>query len=383
MYKIFIIAGEESGDKLGADLMQRLSTKVECQFYGVGGSIMLEQGIQQIFPMHDINIMGFLEVAPHIPRLLNRINLCAQKIREIKPDLVITIDSPDFCFRVVEKICQEFKTAHYVAPTVWAYRPKRAQYIARLYDLLLTLFPFEPPYFERCGLKTLFVGHDITKKPKGNKERFRKKYRLTTEPILTLNMGSRWGEVRKMGPIFVEAAHLFCKEYPKTKIIIPSFSRFTNYIQELTKNLPSTIMIITVASEKDDAFAATDIAICKSGTISLEVAHNKTAMVIAHKVNFLSAMIFRFVYLQKYITLLNISAGKELIPELLQERCNPKLISEYALNLYKDPKLRAQQIKATTAELNKFSANGDIAADSIITLLTDHANYSHPRSQSQ
>ena len=165
--KIFIVTGEASGDLLGSRLIKEFENSNQAiKFCGVGGQQMKDRGFESIFPLEDLAVMGFLEVVPHIPKLLNRINQVITRIQEFQPDILITIDAPDFCFRVLKKLKKtpqflKIKKIHLIAPSVWAYRQGRAQKIAQLYDLLLAILPFEPPYFEKYGLKTVFIGHPL------------------------------------------------------------------------------------------------------------------------------------------------------------------------------------------------------------------------------
>jgi lipid-A-disaccharide synthase len=214
MKKIFLIVGEASGDLLGSKLIKELQEQLaqkneKAEFVGVGGKLMQEQGLVSIFPMEELSIMGFAEVVPHLLKILRRINQTAQTIIEQKPDFVITIDSPDFCFRVMKRLKAKLagskfapKKIHLIAPSVWAYREGRAEKISKLYDLLLAILPFEPPYFEKYGLKTVFIGHpilenapDFGKKAEENRK-FREKRGIKKDDfVICVTPGSRNGEV--------------------------------------------------------------------------------------------------------------------------------------------------------------------------------------------
>ncbi len=207
--KYFIIAGEASGDLLGSKLISEIKAlENDGIFVGVGGSLMQRAGLKTIFAMNDLAVMGFFEILPHLFKLIGRINQTARAILEEMPDYIITIDSPDFCFRVIKKLPRNFsKKVHLIAPSVWAYRPGRAVKVARIYDLLLCILPFEPPYFEKYGLKSVFVGHpiienapDLSLKIEKNFE-FRQKYKIAQNDILLcLTPGSRISEVKKIFP---------------------------------------------------------------------------------------------------------------------------------------------------------------------------------------
>src|SRR5579884_2215300 len=205
---VYIIAGEHSGDLIGAHLMQSLreqSTR-HIQFYGVGGDRMAAEGIESLFPYYELSMMGFVEILPYVFNMAVRISQTVDDILAKKPNMIITIDSPGFCFRVVERLRKENLAAHYihyVAPTVWAYKPERAAKCAKLYDHMLVLLPFEPPYFEKVKLPCTWVGHPvIAETMAGNAQAFRKKYEIAdSTTVFTLLPGSRKGEVERHMPI--------------------------------------------------------------------------------------------------------------------------------------------------------------------------------------
>jgi len=326
--KIYIIAGEASGDNIGAKLMNKMKEQnPNIEFYGIGGEKMQAEGINLLFSSKEISVMGFLEIIPSIPGLLNKINLTAKHIYSLQPDAVITIDSPGFSFRVAKKIKPKIsgKLIHYVAPTVWAYKPGRAKKIAQIYDHLLVILPFEPPYFLKEGLETSFVGHPaIENLQTYPREKFRSKYNIAAEETLVcVTPGSRKQEIQTLLPIFLDAIKILqTKINNKIRIAIP-----TQFYQEVSQYDNSKIIIID-DSEKEQLFSSADLALTKSGTITSELAFYQLPMVIAHKVNKFSAWLLRKMLKVKYVTIINIIAGKKLIPELLQEQCTPEKIAE-------------------------------------------------------
>src|SRR5690606_18985 len=206
-YRVFIVAGEPSGDALAAPLMRALRSRApHISFFGVGGPLMTAEGLKSLFPMDELSVMGLFEVLPRLPRLLRRIDQTADAARRIAPDVFITVDAPDFSFRVARKLLgTAFPKIHYVAPSVWAWRPGRAKKIAALYDHLLTLLPFEPPYFEAEGLPANFVGHSVVESGAnlGDGAAFRARGGIgDSERLLMLLPGSRRGEVTRHLPIF-------------------------------------------------------------------------------------------------------------------------------------------------------------------------------------
>ena len=331
--KFFIIAGEASGDLLGSKIINEIKLQIpQSDFSGVGGKLMKESGLKSIFPMEELSVMGFLEVLPHIPKLIKRINFTTQEIIDQKPDYIITIDSPDFCFRVIKKInnLTKAKKIHLIAPSVWAYREGRAKKISKLYDLLLAILPFEPPYFEKYGLKTIFIGHPIVEdapdfaQKKIINSNFRSSKKIKeSDIIIYLTPGSRVGEVKKIFPEFIGAINLLSKEFSNLKIIIPFVERTKNTIEQMSKNLQVEYFLIDNFEKKDAMFSA-NYALAKSGTNTIEISLYKIPMIIAYKVNFITYLILKVLVKIKYANLINLIMNKEVITEMLQTDCEPK-----------------------------------------------------------
>ncbi|MEL7390470.1 MAG: lipid-A-disaccharide synthase, partial [Pseudomonadota bacterium] len=201
--KVFVIAGEASGDRLGASFMRGLKSLTDVTFEGVGGPLMQAEGMSSIFPMEELSVMGFVEVLPKIPQLKRRIRETAEAAVSTKPDLVLSIDSPDFCLRVAKliKAKSDIRTVHYVAPSVWAWRAGRAVKMAKVIDHVLALLPFEPPYMEAVGIECDFVGHPVVSEPQPSKDdllAFRKTHGLDAAPVLLVLPGSRKAEVTRL-----------------------------------------------------------------------------------------------------------------------------------------------------------------------------------------
>ncbi len=322
---------------LGAGLMQALKAALpSLRFTGVGGRLMQAEGLESLFPMEELSIMGFTEILPHIPRMLQRLKQTSQRIALLRPQGVITIDSPGFAFRLAARLAARLKNdpgtqaiprIHYVAPSVWAYKPKRALKTARLYDLLLALLPFEPPYFERHGLKTVFTGHPVAwETPDGDAASFRARHRLDAQKIILLLPGSRKSEVVRHLGIFLNAARQALPEH-RPVILLPE------HLQETVRaDLPPEAVLVS-PSEKHDAFSASACALSKSGTITLELAAHQVPAIVAHKVNALSAWMLRRMIQIPYVSLVNIVSAREILPEFLQERCRPDLLAEALLTL--------------------------------------------------
>ena len=323
---VYIIAGEASGDFLGAQLMKAIKKQTpQVQISGIGGALMENEGLQSLFPMQELSLMGLTEILPHAFHLLKRINQTVQDITQKQPAVVVTLDSPGFCLRVSKKLKKrtQIPIVHYVAPSVWAWREGRAKKMARKVDHLLTLFPFEPPYFKKYGLKTTFVGHPLMEQEIKPDPTFRERHCIPSDaPLLTLLPGSRQGEIDRLLPPFLEAIQLLARDYPRLQIVIPTLSHLSSTIAKRLENshLPVTIV---GSSDKYAAFFASDVALAASGTVSLELAICNLPMVIAYKLSPLTYFIAKWLVKIKNVCLVNILLEKTIIPEKLQNDCEP------------------------------------------------------------
>jgi lipid-A-disaccharide synthase len=377
---VYVIAGEASGDLLGAHLMRAMKKQSSRPviFYGVGGDKMAAEGLNSLFPYYELSMMGFIEILPYIFNLSARINQTVDYVLSKHPDVVVTIDSPGFCFRVVKKLRGEnckAKFLHYVAPSVWAYKPERAEKCAKLFDHLLTLLPFEPPYFEEVGLRSTWVGHPVVAETAvGNGAAFREKYQISEQTTLIgLLPGSRKGEVERHMPIFAKAITLMAEQIPDLAIVITVPKNVMPFIAPYFKNCPYRAVVTANEEDKKNAFAACNLALVKSGTVALEVAMAGVPMLVAYRVNPLSAWFFRRISLIKYANLVNILEDKEIIPELLQELCTPLLIANAGGHLLLSPEHQRRQKEEAGAALKTLvPANdqpSDIAARTILSIV--------------
>jgi lipid-A-disaccharide synthase len=351
----FIIAGEASGDALGEQLIKEIKLKFQnesLEFAGVGGKLMQSEGLKSIFPIEDLSVMGFFEVLPHIPKLLKRIDFCVKEITARKPDFIITIDSPDFNFRVMEKIKNTYffhvKKIHIVAPSVWAYREGRAKKIAKLYDLLFAILPFEPPLFEACGLKTVFIGHPLIKSPPNFKlkydinSNFRYNLKITKDDfILYLTPGSRISEIKKIFPEFIKTINIL--GIKNLVIVIPVLEKTRSVIEKMAKKI-SVRYILLEQSEKNSALMSANFALAKSGTNTLEISLYRVPMVVCYKVGFFTYLLAKMLLKVKFANLINIVLNREIIPELLQGKCRAEIIAAKIRNIISDEGLIDFQI---------------------------------------
>lgn len=350
--KIYLIAGEPSGDALGARLMRALKAKTDnnVEFFGLGGDTMEKEGMTSLFDISELAIMGLCEVIPSIPKVLKRIKQTVADIVKIHPDIVITIDSWSFGSRVQKKLRAlklGIPQVHYVAPQVWAWKKKRARTMYKYVDHLLTLLPQEPKYFTPYGLDTTFVGHPVIESPvvNGDETKFRQKYQIAADnKIICLLPGSRHNEVARLLPTFLEAATMLKQQHPELFFVIPTVKTVAARVKEMIK--ASSLPILVVESEEDrhNAMSAATAAIAASGTVALELAIANVPHIIGYKVAPLTAVLAKkFLHIQ-FVNLSNILIGREIVPELLQDNCQPATIVHYINRfLEKDNLYRYQQ----------------------------------------
>lgn len=374
---IYLVAGEASGDVIGSRLIKALKEKIpHCVISGIGGHLMEKEGLRSLFPLQELSIMGIMEVLPHIPRILKRLNDTKQDILSKKPDIVITIDAKGFSFRLAKRLKKHgFPLVHYTAPSVWAWRPKRAQQIARFLDHLLVLFPFEPPYFEKVGLPTTFVGHPLTEEKfdKIQPESFRKKLALTeNEKLICLLPGSRTREVSSLLPIFIETLKQLSQKIKNFHLVVPTFPHFESYIRQELEKTTLKFSLVLDEQEKYHAMVASDAAIAASGTVALELGLTRTPFLIAYKVNSLTAFLLKRLIRIPYACMVNILLNKPLIGEFLQENCRPDLLSAHLYKILQEEKnQKLRQELSTIRELLTYKNKqpSQFAAETILKIL--------------
>ncbi len=326
--KAFFVAGEPSGDRLGAALLDGLlEAGAEVEPHGIGGPLMAAAGLASIFPYDELAVMGIAEVLPKYFHLKRRIAQTARAVAESGAEVLITVDSPDFCLRVA-KLAREanpaLKTIHYVAPSVWAWRPKRAVKMARVIDHVLALLPFEPPYMEAAGMSCDFVGHPVVAEPVPGPDEmaaFRAAHGIGAEDRLLLVLpGSRRSEIARLAPVFGEAL----RGIP-ARLVLPTLPHLVGAVEEATAGWSPNPTILNPAdpAEKRAAFAAADAALAASGTVSLELAAGGTPMVIAYDMNWLTRVIVKRAIRVNTVTLVNLVSDTRAVPEFLAEECRP------------------------------------------------------------
>ena len=359
---IFIIAGEASGDNLAGRLMGALKEETgnRVRFAGVGGPQCEAQGLKSLFPMAELSLIGLAEVLPHLPRVIKRMRQTAAAVRELKPDVVVTVDAPSFTLRVAQKLRGSgIPVVHYVAPQAWAWRPGRAKSLGNRVNHLMALLPFEAPYFTEHGLPCTYVGHPAVETAmSGDGAGFRRKHNIpSTAPLLCVAPGSRGSEVRHMLPDFAAAVSLLKDRYPDLHVVIPVVHAVREQVETRTADWALPVVRVTDPNERFDAFAASNAAIAKSGTGTLELGLAHVPMVVAYKVSALTAFIVgRMPIAVKYASLVNLLTDREVIPEFLQKECTPEILAERIGHLLDSEAARAEQHKGFD---DAFHALGD------------------------
>jgi len=328
---VYVIAGEPSGDVIGARLIEALRADGDIEVSGIGGPEMEAAGLQSLFPYDELAIMGLTEVLPSVPRILRRMRKTARDIERKQPDVIVTIDSPGFVFGVIRRLkSRNCPRVHYVAPTIWAWRAGRVKKFRKHFDHLLALFPFEPPLFEAAGLDCSFVGHPIAEGAvaSGNGPAFRQRHGIgTDEQVLCLLPGSRRGEVSRLGPVISEVLGLLARSNPGARIVVPAAPNVRDAVGTLAVTWGDKVLVVDGASERYDAFAASDLALAASGTVTLELAYARVPTVVIYQVGKLTGEIARRMIRIEHVSIVNIVAGRLIFPEFLQSRCRPALIT--------------------------------------------------------
>jgi lipid-A-disaccharide synthase len=342
---IYLIAGEQSGDVLGARLIKALrARRADLTFAGIGGSDMAAQGLTSLFPIRSLALMGLLEVLPKIFELKALLRQATADIAARQPDVVVTIDSPGFTLRVLKALrATNLKRAHYVAPQVWAWRENRVKHYPGLWDELLCLLPFEPAFFARHGLPARFVGHPVLESgaETGNAARFRARHAVPPDAkILTVMPGSRQTEVSRLLPVLEATIRLL----PEPVIpVVPLAGPVEAVVRERTAAWPVRPILVADTQDKHDAFAASAAALTKSGTSTLELALANVPMLVTYRINPLSHQIAKRLIKIRYASIVNLLLDRPVVPELLQYDSRPDRLAAELDRLLRDPAVAAAQ----------------------------------------
>ena len=364
---IMLVCGEPSGDRLGAQLMAAFKAILGegVRFSGVGGEAMAAQGLDSLYSLDATAVMGLREIVPKIPAILARVRQAADFARDTRPDAVILIDSPDFTHRVaarIKNIAPRIPTIDYVAPQLWASRSWRARKMARTFDLVLALLPFEPPFFERYGLDCIFVGHPAIERASRmtGGAAFRARHGIAPEaPLLAVLPGSRTNEIRFIFPEFKKAVASIAARGPGLVTVIPTVAHVAARVRAGAANWPAPLVIVESEDEKFAAFDAADAAIAASGTVTTELALARTPMVVAYKVGWLTTLLMKpFVHF-KYATIVNLLLDREAVPEFLQARCLAGPIADAATTLLTDKAAAARQTADLEEAMRRLGQGGE------------------------
>jgi len=378
---IFVVAGEPSGDALGGALIGALRERTggRLRVAGIGGEQMAAQGVQSLVPLSDLAVAGVAEVLPRAPLILRRVRETVAAIQVDLPDAVVTIDSSGFSWRIAQRLRGRGETLpliHYVAPMVWAWRPGRARRMARWYDHLLALLPFEPPYFEAVGLKATYVGHPVLESgaDRGDADRFRGQYGLTHDELLIAVLpGSRGGEVRRLMPIFGETLRLLQQRVGPFRVVMPTVAHVADAVAAGARGWPGNAIIVRGNEAKYDAFAASRAALAASGTVALELALAGLPMAVAYRLNPLTEALLNHVVKVRQVNLINLLLDRALVPEHLRDRCAPGPLAASLAALIEDEDVRSAHCRGYDTAMRRLRGAGTspsrAAADRILAII--------------
>ncbi len=353
---VFLSATEASGDLMGAGLMRALKalTGGRVRFAGLGGDRMAAEGLQPLFPIAELAVMGVVELLPQMRRLLRRVDQTAAAALAAQPDIIVTIDSWGFNTRVASRLVgrRGCPMVQFVAPKVWAWRQGRARRLARMVDHVLAQLPFEPAFFARYGLAASFVGHPIVESgaDAGDGTAFRARHSIDPDaPLVALLPGSRRSEVTRLLPVLGAVVAGLTADRPGLRIVVPTLWTVAERVRAAAADWPGRPVVVEGDGEKYDAFAASDLAIAASGTVAVELALAALPTIVVYRVNPLTAWVVRRLVKVRFANLINIIADRPVVPELLQDACTPPRILSAAEALLDDEAARRAQGVAAQA----------------------------------
>ncbi len=367
--KIYLVAGEPSGDLLGAGLMAALKEAVPgVEFRGVGGEGMAAQGLQSRFDISDISVMGVFEVLPRLRTILRHIRRTTADIEQWQPDVLVTIDSWGFVNSVLGKLKKHgsgIPVVHYVAPQVWAWKKGRAKHVAQVVDRLMMLLPYEGKYFDKYGLRCDFVGHPVMERMQGvstDPADFRARHGIPADArVVCVLPGSRRSEVSRLTPVFKKALRQIAASHGELWVVVPTVTGVEKRVREGFAAVEGCQVRVVVGNgERYDAFAASSIALAASGTVSLELSALGVPHLIAYTFSPLTNILVRAVIRIPFANLINILSQSEIIPEFVLQRCKPELIARCAERLLDDPGEGAAQIVRAQEILGMLRPHGGV-----------------------
>ena len=365
--KLFLLAGEASGDRLGAELMRGLrQLKPDVRFRGIAGPEMQSEGLDSLFDMAELSVMGLAEVLPKYFALKRRLDQTVAEVLAWKPDILVTIDSPDFCLRVARAVRAadpSIRTCHYVAPSVWAWRPGRAKKMAGYIDHVLALLPFEPPYMQAEGMACDFVGHPVAAQAAVTSKQiaqFQADFGLDpARRSLVVLPGSRASEIKRLLPIFCKVVAQPC--FAEFQLIFPTLPHLEPLLRAEIDALAQDTVLVTgagltaadAAEQRLVAYGAATAALAASGTVSLELAAAGTPMVIAYDMGFISRMVIGAMLKIDTVTLVNLVSETRAVPEFIGKDCKAERIAPALQQILDAPDAQAQAIKTTMTRLGR------------------------------
>ena len=374
MKKIFILTGEPSGDKLASTVISKIKkNRSDIEYLSVGGSHLNKLGIKSIYDLKEITYIGFTSVILNLFKIRNKINETVKSIIEFNPDILFSVDSPDFTLRVAEKVKKinpNIKTIHYVAPQVWVWREGRVKKFKNFLDHILLLFNFEKKYFDKENIKNTFVGHPLLE----NKENI--KIDLSNlidknKKIISLFAGSRTSETKILLPILFDFIALMNQKFNKFNFVFHSTDQNKNFIKdEIKKRNFNNVEVISDEKIKSQILSNSIFAVSKSGTVSLEICNAKIPSIIIYKMNFLNFLIIKLLVKIKFANIINIINQKEIIPELIQNECNAKEIFRSVVYFLKNPDLMKKQINDISKTLNEIKSKTSSSSEASAVILS-------------
>jgi lipid-A-disaccharide synthase len=374
--RIAIVVGETSGDMLGIGLMKALKKQYpEANFEGIGGPLMEAEGFKSFVPMERLAVMGLVEILGRLFELLKVRKKLVKYWQKNPPDVFIGIDAPEFNTQLEYKLKQSgIKTVHYVSPSVWAWRSKRIHKIKKSVDLMLTLFPFEAKFYQQHDVPVCFVGHNLADSIpfENHADDARQIFHLEQdEKVVCLMPGSRGSEVEKLCPVFIQTAELVFKHNPKVRFILPAANDVRKrQIEQLLDELKPAVKIDVVDGNSKTCMKAADVILLASGTATLEGMLLKKPMIVSYILSPITAMIMRRLLKQDFISLPNLLAGREVVPEILQEQATAENLAQAVNERIEDTDL-IHQLQETFLFIHKQlkrDAN-EQAANAVVNLL--------------
>ena len=358
MKKIFILTGEPSGDKLASEVISNLQKQnSNIEYLSVGGENLKALGIQSLYEIKEITYLGFTKVFFNLFSINKKINKTVKSVIEFNPDILFTVDSPDFTLRVAErvkKINHNIKTVHYVAPQVWAWREGRVKKIKKFIDHILLLFNFEKPYFEKEGINCEFVGHPLLEKKETTKID-ENKIIVKNKALISLFAGSRISEINILMPILLNFIKLMNNKFSDFVYIFHTTKDHSFLLQSfILKSSLKNCEIISDEKIKSHLLSKSIFAVSKSGTVSLEICNAEIPSIIIYKIGFLNFLIVKLLIKTKFVNIINIAANELIIPELLQNNCNSKNIYKHVSEFLENPNKINEQIRKTSIILKNF-----------------------------